>query len=71
MTSSKKWVRLLIRVLLRIAFRVYYRSIQVQGAESIPEDGASVETDSIRLGCPQPAKIIAKAGSRKATLNQD
>ena len=40
MTSSKKWVRLLIRVLLRIAFRVYYRSIQVQGAESIPEDGA-------------------------------
>ena len=40
MTSSKQWVRLLIKGLLRIAFRVYYRSVQVQGAESVPEEGA-------------------------------
>ena len=40
MTSSKKWVRLLIKGLLRITIRVYYRSIQVQGARSIPEEGA-------------------------------
>ena len=40
MTSSKQWVRLLIKGLLRIAFRVYYRSVQVQGAESIPKEGA-------------------------------
>jgi len=40
MTSSKQWVRLLIKGFLRIAFRVYYRSIQVQGAQSVPEEGA-------------------------------
>ena len=40
MTSSKQWVRLLIKAFLRIAFRIYYRSIQVQGAESIPKEGA-------------------------------
>ena len=40
MTSFQQWVRLLIKGLLRFAFRVYYRSIQVQGAESIPREGA-------------------------------
>ena len=40
MTSSKHLVRLLIKGFLSIAFRVYYRSIQVQGAEAVPEEGA-------------------------------
>jgi 1-acyl-sn-glycerol-3-phosphate acyltransferase len=40
MTSSKQWMRLLIKGFLRIAFRMYYRSIQVQGAEVIPKEGA-------------------------------
>ncbi len=39
MSSSKKWWRRLIKVLLRIAVRVCYRSLQVQGAESIPAQG--------------------------------
>jgi 1-acyl-sn-glycerol-3-phosphate acyltransferase len=40
MTSSKQWMRLLIKGFLRLAFRAYYRSIQVQGAEVIPKEGA-------------------------------
>ena len=40
MTSSRHWVRLLIKGFLSIAFRVYYRSIQVQGQQSVPEEGA-------------------------------
>lgn len=40
MTSFKKWLRLLIKGLLRIAFRVYYRSLQVQGADAVPKEGA-------------------------------
>ncbi len=40
MTSFKTWLRLLIKGLLRIVLRLYYRSIQVQGAEAIPAEGA-------------------------------
>ena len=39
MTSSASGLRLLIKGLLRVAFRVYYRSIQVQGIERLPARG--------------------------------
>ena len=40
MTYSRHWVRLFIKGFLSIAFRVYYRSIQVQGQRSVTEEGA-------------------------------
>lgn len=37
--TSRPWLRPVIKGLLRLAFRVYYRSIQVQGMEHFPREG--------------------------------
>ena len=37
--TSAQWLRPVIKGLLRVAFRVYYRSIQVQGMERFPPKG--------------------------------
>ena len=39
MKSSRHWLRVLVRGVLSLALRIYYRSIQVQGRELVPEQG--------------------------------
>ena len=58
MTSSRKWFRLLIKGLLRIAFRIYYRSIQVQGASSLPTEGAVLLVSNHPNSLLDPAILI-------------
>ena len=36
----QNWLRVLVKWFLRAAFRIYYRSIQVQGMELVPREGA-------------------------------
>ena len=36
----QNWLRVLVKWFLRVVFRVYYRSIQVQGMELVPREGA-------------------------------
>lgn len=39
MTAPRNWLRVLVKGFLRVAFRIYYRSIQVQGMELVPREG--------------------------------
>ena len=58
MISSKQWVRLLVKAFFRAVLRLYYRSIQVQGKESLSREGAVLLVANHPNSLLDPALLI-------------
>jgi len=56
--SAAQWLRPVIKGLLRIAFRVYYRSIQVQGMERFPPKGPVLLVANHPSSLLDPAMLV-------------
>ena len=53
-----RWVRFLLKEFLRLAFSAYYRSIQIQGLDSLPRRGSVLLVANHPNSLLDPAVLI-------------